>query len=54
MAKKKSARTTRALQARVSAEDYRLFEKAADKDRRSLSSWVRDRLYKAAKQDLGE
>jgi len=40
------------LQVRVSPEQHAIFQKAAKKDGRSLSSWVRDRLAKAARKEL--
>lgn len=40
------------LQVRVTREQQRLFAKAAQKDGRPLSNWVRDRLEKAAKKEL--
>ena len=51
--KKKKKPETRAMQVRVSAEEYARFQKAAEKDGRSLSSWVRRRLVAAASEELG-
>jgi uncharacterized protein (DUF1778 family) len=50
--KRTQGRSDRPLQVRVAQEQYRLFEQAAEKDERSLSNWVRDRLTKAAKKEL--
>ena len=40
------------LQVRVTSEQRDLFERAARKDERSLSNWVRDRLVKTARKEL--
>lgn len=42
----------RPLQVRVTDEQLELFKRAAEKDGRPLSSWVRDRLTKNAKKEL--
>lgn len=55
MEKAKKERTyDKPLQVRVSEPQYVLFEKAAEKDGRSLSNWARDRLEKAARKELGK
>jgi uncharacterized protein (DUF1778 family) len=42
------------LDMRISPEDKDLFQRAAEKDGRSMSNWIRDRLLKAAKDELRE
>lgn len=42
------------LDMRVSESEKELFQRAADQDGRPLSNWIRDRLLKAAKAELGE
>ena len=42
------------LDMRVSEEEKELFRRAAEKDGRSLSNWIRDRLLKVAREELGE
>jgi uncharacterized protein (DUF1778 family) len=42
------------LDMRVSPSDKELFQRAAEQDGRSLSNWIRDRLVKAARAELGE
>ena len=42
------------LDMRVSPSDKELFQRAAAQDSRSLSNWIRDRLLRAARQELGE
>jgi len=42
------------LDMRVSQDEKELFQRAAEQDGRSLSNWIRDRLLKAAKAELGE
>jgi uncharacterized protein (DUF1778 family) len=51
MAKKKRTNST-PLQVRITPELKKLFERAADKDRRSLSDWARLRLEKCASDEL--
>lgn len=46
-------KTTR-LDMRISEEDKVLFQRAAEKDGRSLSNWITDRLRKVASEELGE
>lgn len=41
------------LQVRVTLNQLTLFRRAAESDDRSLSNWVRDRLQKAARKELG-
>ncbi len=41
-----------AMQVRVLPATYARFKRAAERDNRTLSSWVRDRLEKAARADL--
>lgn len=48
-----SAKSVR-LDMRISPEDKDLFQRAAEKDGRSMSNWIRDRLLKAAKDELRE
>ena len=50
--RKKKKTPARALQVRVTAEEYARFHKAAEKDGRSLSSWVRHRLAAAVSSEL--
>lgn len=53
MAKKKSTlEYEKFLPVRVKEEHLKLFRQAADSDGRTLSSWVRDRLQKAANREL--
>ena len=53
MAKKKSTlEYEKFLPVRVKEEHIKLFRRAAGNDNRTLSSWVRDRLQKAAKREL--
>ena len=54
MAKKKrpSRRYVEPLQTRVTTEQLDMFRAAAEKDGRTVSSWVRDRLHKAARREL--
>ena len=40
------------LQVRITADQLKLFKKAAKKDGRSLSNWIRNRLTKAAEKEL--
>jgi uncharacterized protein (DUF1778 family) len=47
------AKTSR-LDLRLSEEERDLYERAAEADSRTLSNWIRDRLNKAAKAELGE
>jgi uncharacterized protein (DUF1778 family) len=55
MKKKKTERTHgKLLPVRVSDDLIKLFRRAAAKDNRSLSNWVRDRLERAAARELGE
>ena len=54
MAKKKEAKKVADLHIRCTPEEHELFLKAAEKDDRSLSSWIRNRLSKAAKLDLAK
>jgi uncharacterized protein (DUF1778 family) len=42
------------LELRLAEDDKGLFQRAADQDGRPLSNWIRDRLLKAAKAELGE
>jgi uncharacterized protein (DUF1778 family) len=42
------------LDMRISQEDKDLFQLAADHDGRTMSNWIRDRLLRAARQELGE
>jgi uncharacterized protein (DUF1778 family) len=45
---------TSRLELRLAEGDKELFQRAADQDGRSLSNWIRDRLLKAAKAEVGE
>jgi uncharacterized protein (DUF1778 family) len=49
----KTIKTSR-LELRLAEDDKGLFQKAADQDGRPLSNWIRDRLLKAARAELGE
>lgn len=42
------------LELRLAEGDKELFQRAAEQDGRPLSNWIRDRLLKAAKAELGE
>jgi uncharacterized protein (DUF1778 family) len=42
------------LDMRISPEDKDLFQRAAEKDGRSMSNWIRERLLKAAREELKE
>jgi uncharacterized protein (DUF1778 family) len=42
------------LDLRLSEEERELYERAAEADSRTLSNWIRDRLNKAAKFELGD
>ena len=44
---------TSRLELRLTDTDKELFQRAAEQDGRPLSNWIRDRLLKAAKQELG-
>jgi uncharacterized protein (DUF1778 family) len=39
---------------RVSQADKELFQRAAERDGRSMSNWIRDRLVRVAREELGE
>jgi uncharacterized protein (DUF1778 family) len=45
---------TSRLELRLADGDKELFQRAAEQDGRSLSNWMRDRLLKTAKAELGE
>lgn len=45
---------TSRLEIRLTDEDKTLFQRAADQDGRPVSNWIRDRLLKAARAELGE
>jgi uncharacterized protein (DUF1778 family) len=45
---------TSRLEIRLTDEDKALFQRAADQDGRPLSNWIRDRLLKAAKAEVGD
>jgi uncharacterized protein (DUF1778 family) len=45
---------TSRLEIRLTDDDKALFQRAADQDGRPLSNWIRDRLLKAAKAEMGE
>ncbi len=42
------------IELRIGADEKELFQRAADNDGRPLSNWIRDRLLRAARQELGE
>jgi uncharacterized protein (DUF1778 family) len=42
------------LDLRLTEQERELYERAAEADSRTLSNWLRDRLNKAAKKELGE
>jgi len=48
-----TAKSTR-LDIRVSEGEKDLFQRAADRDGRSMSNWIRDRLVRTAREELGE
>lgn len=51
--KSQTARTfDRPLQVRVSDEIHELIRRAAEKDGRTVSNWIRDRLQKIAQKEL--
>lgn len=41
------------LEIRISEEEKERFQRAADQDGRPLSNWIRDRLNRAARAELG-
>jgi len=41
------------LEIRISQAEKELLQEAADQDSRPLSNWIRDRLLKAAREELG-
>jgi uncharacterized protein (DUF1778 family) len=45
---------TSRLDLRLTEEERDLYERAARADSRTLSNWIRDRLNKAAKAELGD
>jgi uncharacterized protein (DUF1778 family) len=49
----KTIKTSR-LELRLAEDDKSLFQRAADQDGRPLSNWIRTRLQRAARQELGE
>jgi len=42
------------LEIRISEEEKGLYQRAADQDGRPMSNWIRDRLLKAARTELGD
>jgi uncharacterized protein (DUF1778 family) len=42
------------LDMRISKGEKELYQRAADQDGRPLSNWIRDRLNRAAREELGE
>lgn len=42
------------LEIRISQAEKEQFQQAADQDARPLSNWIRDRLLKAARIELGD
>jgi uncharacterized protein (DUF1778 family) len=48
----KAIKTSR-FELRLAEEDKELFQRAADQDGRPLANWIRDRLLRAARQELG-
>jgi uncharacterized protein (DUF1778 family) len=42
------------LEIRISQEEKELCQRAADRDDRPLSNWIRSRLVAAAREELGE
>jgi uncharacterized protein (DUF1778 family) len=42
------------LDMRISRGDKDLFQRAAEKDGRTVSDWIRHRLIRTARQELGE
>lgn len=45
---------TSRLELRLTDADKELYQRAAEQDGRPLSNWIRDRLQKAARHELGE
>ncbi len=45
---------TSRLDLRLTEDERDLYQQAAESDGRTLSNWIRDRLNKAARQELGE
>jgi uncharacterized protein (DUF1778 family) len=45
---------TSRLELRLTDADKELFQRAAEQDGRPLSNWIRDRLLRAARQELGD
>ena len=42
------------LEIRITQAEKEQLQEAADQDARPLSNWIRDRLLKAAREELGE
>ena len=42
------------LELRVGVDEKELFQRAADRDGRPLSNWIRDRLLRTAREELAE
>ncbi|HKI03601.1 MAG TPA: DUF1778 domain-containing protein [Thermoanaerobaculia bacterium] len=47
------AKTSR-LDLRLTEEERELYQRAAEADSRTLSNWIRDRLNKAARAEVGQ
>jgi uncharacterized protein (DUF1778 family) len=45
---------TERLDLRLTGEEKDLYQQAADQDGRPLSNWIRDRLNRAARAELGD
>lgn len=45
---------TSRLELRLTDEEKDLYQRAAEQDNRPLSNWIRDRLNKAARAELGD
>lgn len=42
------------LEVRLTTAEKEMFQRAADHDGRPLSNWIRDRLVKAARAEVGD
>lgn len=52
MKQKQKQKPETAMQVRVPSDVFDLFRRAAERDHRTLSGWVRDRLQKVASAEL--
>jgi uncharacterized protein (DUF1778 family) len=45
---------TARFELRLTDEEKELYQRAADRDGRSVANWIRDRLQRIAREELGE